>query len=391
MNTWLNINLSNISYNIKGIKELIGKDREILAVVKSNAYGHGLIAVSKAAVRAGAKMLGVININEALQLRKAGIKAPILVLSAVEKKCIREAIKNKIDITVFDKHSANNIISGGVNTAGSLNIHLKIDSGMGRLGLMPDEALSVAKALNKNTGINPKINHRIKIRGVMTHFCCADLEKRDLIKKQAQIFKKVLDNLWKNGIKPEIIHSENSAAALRHTDLHGPLDYARDKLFTDKYGQIFVRPGIAIYGLSPFGDNRDVNLKPALEWKAKVVQVKNLPKGHCVSYGCAFKTKRPTKIAVLPVGYYEGYDRKLSNRGEVLIHGKRVSVIGRVTMNYIMINVTNISRVKVGDEAVLIGKQGKEEITVDELAKKMGTINYEVLTRINPAVRRLYK
>lgn len=392
MNTWLNISLSNISYNIKQIKKLIGKDKEIIAVVKSNAYGHGLVPVSKAAVKAGAKMLAVINIEEAMMLRKSGVKAPILVLGAFEKEEIKYAARHKIDLVVFDKNSLSGISK---SVFGPLNVHLKIDTGMGRLGLMPNEVLDVARGLRKN--------RNIKIRGVMTHFCCADLKRGDLIKKQISIFAKTLKTLREYHIFPEIIHLENSAAVLRHIDLHG--------FFTDGHGRIYVRPGLAIYGLAPFtpleitisnkarrsafltrfADNKNVlKLKPALRWKAKVIQTKTLPNGHCVSYGCDFKTKKPTKIAVLPVGYYEGYDRGLSNCGEVLIKGKRASIIGRVTMNYIMVDVTDIYGAKVGDEAVLIGKQGREEITADELAKKINTINYEILTRINPLIRRLF-
>lgn len=372
MQTWLNINLSNISHNIKQIKKLIGKDKEIIAVVKSNAYGHGLVAVSKTAVEAGVKMLAVVNIEEALAIRRSGINTSVLILGKVEKKDIDSVIKNNIDLTIFDKYGLNDII--GVKS--SLNVHLKCDTGMGRLGLMPNEVLAAAQKLRKNPDI--------KIKGVMTHFCCADLAKGDLIKNQIRVFARVLETLKKYHISPGIIHLENSAAVLKNTDRH--------KILTDEYGQIYIRPGIAIYGLTPFADSKNViKLKPALEWKAKIIQVKSLPKGHCVSYGCDFKAKKPTKIAILPVGYYEGYDRGLSNRGEVLIKGKRSQVIGRVTMNYAMVDVTRIAGVRVGDEAVLIGKQGKEEITVNELAKKINTINYEILTGISPSVKRVCK
>lgn len=372
MNTWLNINLSNIVYNIKQIKNLIGKNKEIIAVVKSNAYGHGLVPVSKTAVKAGVKMLAVINIEEASALRKSGIKVPVLILGPIDKNEIKYAVKHKIDLLVFDKNSLDNVL---INAIGPLNIHLKVDTGMGRLGLAPNEVLAAALRLRKKSNI--------KIKGVMTHFCCADLAKRDLIKNQIRVFARVLEILKKHHIAPEIIHLENSAAVLKRTDLYG--------LFNDKHGQIYVRPGIAIYGLTPFADSENVHrLKPILEWRAKIVQIKNLLKGHCVSYGCDFKAKKPTKIAVLPVGYYEGYDRRLSRCGGALIKGKRAPVVGRVTMNYVMVDITGINGAKVGDEAVLIGKQGKNEITADELAKKINTINYEIITKINSSIKRIY-
>jgi alanine racemase len=377
MLTWLEISKLAIKHNLGQFRKLLGPKIKIMAIVKSNAYGHGMIEVGKIALKAGADWLGVINLEEALKLKKEGIKAPIFILSYWDISEMRNKIRliSNFDFPVYTFEQAKILSKIGERIKKTINIHLKIDTGTSRIGLKPDETVSFVKKINKLP--------RLYLRGIFTHYASSENKDQSYTNWQTKKFEEVINNLTKIGIDIPLKHAACSAATIINPKTRFNL----------------VRIGIAMYGLWPSEEieevvkkkRMDFHLKPALSWKTKIIQVKELPPKTFIGYDCTYQTKRKTKIAVLPIGYWEGYDRKLSGCGEVLIHGQRCPVRGRVCMNLTMVEVTKIPNVKVGDEVVLIGKQNKEEITADELAEKIGTINYEIVTRINSILPRIYK
>lgn len=372
--TWVEIKKEAILNNLALFKKVVSPKTKLMAVVKSNAYGHGMLGIAKIVNDFGVDYLGVVNLEEALILRNNHILTPILVLSYFEPSGIKEAIKNDIELAVYDKEMVTLISETARNLKKSARIHLKIDTGTSRLGILVKEAENF---INEIQGIRG-----IELIGIFTHF--ADSENNDWTFTNQQIleFKNLLFNLQKQNIKIPLTHAASSAATLISADTHFDL----------------VRIGISLYGLWASPENKKMTQKrfpwlaltPALSWKTKIIQIKELEKGTSVGYGCTYQTKRKTTLAILPVGYNEGLDRLLSNQGEVLVKGKKVPVLGRVCMNLTMIDITNLPAVGVGEEVVLIGKQGKQEITAEEIAKKTGTINYEVVTRINPLIPRIY-
>lgn len=366
MSSQVIISKSALLHNLRAFRRAIG-DVWVMAVVKSNAYGHGMIPMAQA-VEGLTDWFGVVSGSEALVLRKAGIKKPILVLSFYDSNQIVELVKHKISLAVYDLKQAQAISAAAKKFKITANIHLKVDTGTSRLGIFSPAVVSFVE----------KLLHlpNIKIEGVFSHFAASE-ENLDFTFKQDVWFSSVIEELeWRGG--DPIQHIACTAASV----------------VAPKSRHCMVRLGIGLYGLWPSiqaQKRANFALKPALGWQTGVIQVKDLLKGANVGYGLSYKTKRPTKLAILPVGYFDGYDRKLSNQGEVLIGGKRCKVLGRVCMNLIMVDVTDVTNVKIGDTAVLIGRQGREEITADELAKKIGTINYEVVTRINPLIPRIIK
>ena len=380
-NTWIEISKSALKQNILGFRKLIPRDTKLISVIKANAYGHGLAQVSEI-VQDQTDYLAVINLEEARLSRKLEIKTPIIVLGYIleSEKDILWAISEKVEIVVNSLSHAeriSKIISNSSGGADCLKIHIKIDTGMGRMGIMPENSVSYVK----------QISHfpYLKIKGIMSHFADVSNHKdytQEQLKKFEDIkFQLFREKLFKDYKEEPIWHIAKTEAILFFPKSH--LDA--------------VRLGIGLYGILP--DKKavdtvlnlypDFELKPALCWKTQILQIKNYPKEEYVGYGCTYKTKRETRIAILPVGYYEGYDRGLSNKGEVLIRGKRCPIIGRICMNMCMADVTAIHEAKRGDEVVLIGKQGKEEITSDEIAKKLDTVNYEIVARINPKIKRI--
>ena len=361
MLNWLEINLDAIAHNVREIKKTIGGKTDLIAIVKANAYGHGLIEVSKTAIKAGAKWLGVFNLEEGLKLRQAGIKAPILCLGLVEKENIKSAILNDLSLVLYDLDFAKELAKFGAK------VHLKIDTGMHRLGIKPENAVKFVEKVKKLG---------IKIEGVFSHF--AESTDKKYSSFQLNKFKQTLLNLKEVGINPKIVHMSNSVGALTIKD-------ARFNL---------VRCGIAMYGLS----NALKNRKPALSFRTKIIQVKNVKKGDYIGYKMTYKMPYDGKIAVLGAGYSDGYDRGLSNKGEVLIKGMRCFVIGLVCMNQTIIDISKLSdptsprlrEARIGDIATLIGEDGGDRITVEEIAKKLRTIPHEVVSRIPENVKRVY-
>ncbi len=364
--TFAEVNLGNVSYNISRIKKVILPSTKIMAVVKADGYGHGAAEVSKAALKAGVDYLSVASLKEAMELREAGIESPILILS----ESIQDGVEKIIDLgltqTVYTYKLAESLSKEAKVKNRDARIHVKVDTGMNRVGVAPNDAVSLIKRISALDNI--------VIEGIFTHFSKAENVKDDFTKKQLESFKKVLTEVETNGFKISIKHAANSAATLFYPETH--LD--------------MIRIGLSIYGLYPPGNSsRPINLKPALSFKTKITYLKRVPKGTPLSYGGTYVTQKETTIATLPVGYADGLSRRLSNKGSVLIRGKRLPISGNVCMDLTLIDVDNLD-VEVGDEVVLIGRQGNEEITADEIAELEGTINYEVVCGIGKRVPRIY-
>jgi len=376
MLTWLEIKKSAIRHNLGQIKKLIGPKVKLMAIVKSNAYGHGLIETAKIMVKSGADWLGVINLDEALQLRRAKIKTPIFILSYWDIRDIGGsfALIRDIHFPIYTLEQAKILSQLGRKNKKTINVHLKIDTGTSRIGIYPQEAINFIKQIKRLPGLN--------LCGLFTHYAASESKNQSFTNKQTKKFIKTIDLLEKEDIKIKFKHAACSASTIVNSSTCFNL----------------VRVGIALYGLWPSPDtkflakkqNKKITLQPALTWKTKIIQVKNIPAGASIGYDRTYQTKKKIKLAILPIGYWDGYNRRLSSCGEVLISGQRCPVRGRVCMNLIMVEVSKLKNVKVGDEAVLLGQQGKNQITAEELAEKIGTINYEVVTRINPLIIRKY-
>ena len=356
------ISLPALRHNLQQVVQRIGT-AAILAVVKADAYGHGAIPVSRTLLAAGAHQLGVATVEEGLALRGAGVTAPILVMGDIG------------DIPTIQRANLTPVLPSrdAVETAARLAdprtvplcVHLKVDTGMSRLGLTPDEALSMLKS-----GWPPTL----QLEGVMSHLASADEPDDKPTEQQLARFRTFLDAIRSAGLKVPTAHIANSAAILRFPASRFDL----------------VRPGLMLYGYST-GSSRAADLRPALTWKTRVIQTKRVAAGQPVSYGGTFVATRPTTLAVLPVGYADGYGRALSNKGHVLLGGRPAPVVGRVCMDLTVVDVTDHPAVRPGDEAILVGRQGSAAITADDLAAWQNTISYEVLCRIGPRVTRVYR
>lgn len=363
--TWAEISLGAIKYNCAVIQDIVGKDTGIMAVVKANAYGHGLVEVSKLLNKLKIRYLGVATLDEALTLRKAKMKLPILILGSVlpgEAEC---AVKNNITLTLCNDELLKALKSIAKKKL-KPRVHIKVDTGMGRIGVWHEDALEFVKKTRKTGAID--------IEGIYTHFSVAG---RDKLFTQYQIdsFNAVLARLDKLKMHIKLKHAANSIACI---------DWKKSHLN-------MVRPGLIIYGIYPKKNfPRRIKLKPALSLKTRISFLKNTPPGRSISYGRTHITQSQTRIASLPIGYADGYGRVLSNRAEVLVRGHRAPVVGKITMDQTMIDLGRITGAKVGDEVVLIGKQNDEEIRIERLARLAGTIPYEIVTGITKRVPRCY-
>jgi len=355
------IDLDALSHNLNEVEKRVGK-RSIIPIVKADAYGHGLVEVSRHLIKHNnVKMLGVAFKEEAIELREAGAGLPILVL--FDRGDVDSFVRYRLVPTVFDLKVARELSEEAYRKNLFLPIHIKIDTGMGRIGIDINRAEGVI------AGIVSLRN--IKVEGLMSHLSEADLEDKDFTLYQVRRFKSLVDSLRKKGITFKYLHIANSAGILR---------------FHESYLNA-VRPGIMLYGYG-CGDND--NLRPVLSLKCRVLHLKNVPSGTPISYGRTFITRRRSIIATLPVGYADGYSRMLSNCGEVLVNGRRAPVVGRVCMDTFMVDVTDIPNVSINSEVVLIGSFGRERITAKDIADRTGTIPYEVLTSIGQRVKRIY-
>ena len=365
---WAEINLDNLAHNMREVKRSVKKGTLITAVVKANAYGHGSVKAAKIFLENGADRLAVATLSEAIELRKANIDVPILILGYTPVSQFDLAIKYNITQAIYNLESAKAFSKAAIDLNKEGNIHIKIDSGMGRIGFLPqdksiDDIMEISKLPN------------IKVEGIFTHFAKADETDKTYTTSQYDRFMYIVNELEKRGLSIPVKHVSNSAAIIDIPD----------------YNLNMVRAGIMLYGYYPSNEvNKDrVKLLPAMSLKAKVSNVKTVPKGTGISYGLIFVTERESKIATIPIGYADGFTRMLSSKTEAYMKGKRVSVVGRICMDQCMIDVTEIDDVNIGDEVVLFGYE-EGALSADDIAKRLNTISYEVLCMVGRRVPRIY-
>lgn len=371
---WVEISKKALIHNFNVFRKIASSKTQIMSVVKANAYGHGLKQVVPILDKTGTDWFGVDSLREALEIRSLGIRKPILVLGYVSLADIKYAVENDISISVYSKDVLKKIIS--LKLAKIARVHLKIETGLNRQGLDKRGALKLVKVINNKEAII--------LEGVSTHF--ADIE--DTLDScfailQQKRFRTSVTGINKIVERPLNVHCAATAAALLYDSTHFSM----------------IRVGIGLYGLWPSKETQialslrkktgKVVLKPVMTWKSILVQVKTIEPGESVGYGRTWFAPRRSKIGIIPVGYYDGYDRKLSNNSKVIIKGELAPVIGRVAMNMALVDLTDIKKAKKGDEVVLLGKVGKSEVSAEDLANEIGTINYEVVSRVNPLIPRV--
>lgn len=367
--TWLEIDLGAIAENTRRVADLVGPNVRVLVSLKADAYGHGALRVARTALRNGASWLGVATVSEAEPLRDAALDAPILVFGYTAPWQAREAVRLDLRATVYSLETARALSRAATDLGRDVRVHVKVDTGMARLGLRGEDVAGIVRFVEELRQLPGVV-----VEGVFTHFATADSADQTYARKQLARFHSVLAALEERGLRPPIVHAANSAAMLA-------LPEARFDM---------VRPGVAIYGIHPSDEVRlPDGFRPALAFKTQVAQVKWVPAGEGVSYGATYITDRPTRIAVLPVGYADGFRRAPANWGEVLVRGRRAPLVGRVCMDQCMIDVTAIPEARAGDEVVLIGRQGGGELTAEAVAARLGTIAYEVVAELLARVPRL--
>jgi alanine racemase len=365
---WAEVDLQAIKHNVDIARSFLAPDVKIMAIVKADAYGHGAVPVSKALADAGVERLGVALLEEAREIKQAGITLPIHILTEVPPEGVKELVASDFIATVCSKAAAEVISVEAVAQRKKAKVHVKVDTGMNRIGLASNQVLDFVEYLWDLQNID--------VEGIFTHFARADEPGCAVTKEQLLLFKRVISDLETAGFNIPIKHAANSAATFLLPESHFDM----------------VRLGISLYGLHPSAATlKKVNLKPALSLKAQVSFVKNLPAGAGISYGHLYKTRQPTVIATLPIGYGDGYTRLLSNKSQVIIKGKKYPVVGAICMDQLMVDVGLDSAISVNDEAILIGREGELEISADELAGLLGTINYEIVCMIGKRVPRVYK
>jgi alanine racemase len=361
------VDLNALGWNFRQIRSKVGSQVKVLSMVKANGYGHGAAAISKALAAEGSDAFGVATTEEGVELRQAGICTPILVLAGAYPDQVDQFFDNSLTPVIHALASLEELDAIVHRRKKSLNVHLKIDTGMGRIGLLAAEFNSWL----------PKIKtlKALKIEGVFSHFSHAESVEGSYTRQQLLTFQGIVERLRAEGIFPSLVHLANSAATITLPQAYFDM----------------VRPGLMLYGIYPSpAMASQICLKPVLSWKTRILQLKKVPAGSSISYGQTFVTKRESFIATLPIGYADGYPRLLSNRGEVLVTGKRAPVAGRVCMDLTMIDVTDIGKIQQGDEVVLLGRQGDAEISADDMAAWADTISYEILTSIGARVPRIH-
>ncbi len=372
------IDLEAVAKNAAGLNALTPDTCRFMAVVKADGYGHGAVPVANKALDAGASWLGVARLEEAVPLRRAGIAAPLLVFGYIHPEQIKNALDLDVTATVYNLDMAK-ILSGELQKTGrSLDVHIKVDTGMGRVGMIVEDNQSKKGARKKLIQEIKTIAGlpNIRLKGIYTHFAASDSNDKSYTENQIHLFDSLLSDLDKAGIDIEMRHAANSAGIIAHPGSHYDM----------------VRAGISLYGLPPSGevDLSKVKLYPAMALKTILTSVRQVPKDFCVSYGMTHKTGKPTRLASVPVGYADGFSRLFSSNGHMLVKGIRAPILGRVCMDQTMIDVGHIDDIAPGDEVVIFGCQGGECVTADELAKRVGTINYEIVSALTSRVQRVY-
>ncbi|MBW1958935.1 MAG: alanine racemase [Deltaproteobacteria bacterium] len=378
---WAEVDLEAIAHNVRELRRITDPGADLMAVVKANAYGHGVIEVTRKALESGADTLGVARIEEGIELRKAGFNESVLIFGYTPPALARKLIAFDLTQTVWSYKTAQALSDVAVSSNKQIKVHLKVDTGMGRLGLLPDyrrppetEQNLMGNAIRDVESISSLAG--LTMEGVYTHFATADSSDKAYAEKQFKIFIDFLNELRRAGMNPPLCHAANSAAIIDMPETHLHI----------------VRAGIAIYGLYPSDqvNKRRIALKPAMTLKSKIVHLKKVPPGFKVSYGSTYQTPKSTTIASIPVGYADGFNRLLSSRGHMLVRGRRAPIVGRVCMDQTMLDVGHIPDVALEDEVVIFGRQEDASITVDEIAATLNTINYEIVSSLTARVPRIY-
>jgi len=383
VSTWVEVDLDRFAANLRAIRSLLasragaseggagsGRARrapaDILLVVKADAYGHGAVEIAEAGAREGVACLGVATLHEGIQLRQAGCELPIIVLSPLVPGEIGEALSHGLDPTVCDLEFARAVSAAAAKSGRPVRCHVEIDTGMGRIGVLEESAEQFLAELTHLPGI--------RLASLYTHFPDADAEDLGFSQRQLTRFRELVSRLAARGIRPPRLHASNSAGTLNLPEA----------------GFDWVRLGLAAYGHLPPHSRAEVPLEPVMAFKSRLVQVRDLPAGATISYGRTFVTSRPTRSGVVAVGYGHGYSWLLSNRGEMLVRGARVPILGRVTMDLTMVDLTEVPDAALGDEVTLFGSQGDAVLPLEEVARQSETIPYEIMCTIGKRVTRIY-
>jgi alanine racemase len=366
---WAEVDLDALAHNIREVRRLAQKGALVTAVIKADGYGHGAKKIAQTLLDNGADRFAIAVLDEGIELRRAGFRVPILVLGYTDKERAEEVLANDLEQAVYSWELAEALSAEAVKQGKTAKLHIKVDTGMGRIGLQPNEdSVQLIKKISQLPNV--------AIEGIFTHFAVADAVDKEYTKGQYEKFNWICDRLEKENVKINVRHCGNSATIIDLPDMHLNM----------------VRAGIMLYGLKPSDEVMldRLELKQVMSLKVRISHVKEIEAGQSVSYGRRFIAERKSKIASLPIGYADGYTRMLSGKAEALVKGIRVPVVGRICMDQCMIDVTGIDDVNVGDEVVLFGKQNGNFIHIDELADKLGTINYEIVCMISKRVPRVY-
>ena len=366
---WAEVDLDNLQYNLKEIKKTCG-DKEIIGVIKANAYGHGAMEIAPTLLENGVSRLAVAVLSEAMEIRMSGVKEPVMILGYTPPYLGDMLLDNDIEQTVYSYNDALELSRIAVLKRKVLKVHVVLDTGMGRIGFLPTkESVEEVYKINKLPNI--------KIQGIFSHFSSADELEKEYTLYQMSKYNKFINKLEQKNIRIPIKHIANSAAIIDLENTH--LDA--------------VRAGIIMYGYYPsnYVLKDKIKLKPVMTIKTSIVHIKKLSSGEYISYGRTFKTEKETIIATLPIGYADGYNRLLSNKGRVIVNGKLVPIVGRICMDQCMIDVTFIKDLKVGDVVTIIGEDNGVSYTADDIAREIGTINYEVICNVSKRVPRVYR
>jgi len=366
VSTWVEVDLDRFSANLRAVRALGGPDREAFLVVKADAYGHGAVEISEAARQEGVAALGVATLHEGIQLRRAGSTLPIVVLSPLLVGEMEEAVAHELDPTVPDLEVAATVSAIATAAGRAVRCHVEVDTGMGRTGVLANEAEEFLAKLVALPGM--------RLGSVYTHFPDADAEDLSFARGQVERFTALLARLETRGVRPARVHAANSAGAVNLPTSH--LDW--------------LRVGLLAYGYRPLRSDTPIDLEPVMSFKSHLVQVRTLPAGSTVSYGRTWTAPRAARVGVVAVGYGHGYSWLLSNRGQMLVRGRRVPIVGRVTMDLTMVDLETVPDAQVGDEVVMFGEQGGESLPLAEVARGSETLPYEIMCTIGKRVTKIY-
>lgn len=365
---WIEVDLDALSHNFQVVRNLAGNETKVCAVVKADAYGHGVARIAPALEKAGVDYFAVAILDEAIELRKTGITGPVLILGPLMPGHAEYVLRYNLTQTVCSLDMAEELSNEAFRQKKKAKIHVKVDTGMGRIGVNHDSAVSLISEISTLPFI--------EIEGIFTHFATADSKEKEYVSEQHEIFNRILNDLKALGINIPIAHCATSSTLIDLPEMKMDM----------------VRTGLMLYGIYPRKDQSEkVSLKPALTYKARISFLKEITEKRSISYGRKYFAESGEKIATLPIGYNDGIRRILTNRGNVLIGGKICPMVGTVCMDHVMIDVSEVKNVARYDEAVLIGRQGNEEITVDDMADNVSTINYEILSTLGSRLPRIYK